>query len=106
MDATIVCRSTFMNIYSSIEEGLLNIFPDFDPARLQCMKSFLEMRHREKESEKDSESETESSEASHPSSPKGVSKQIEEQPLLPLDQPPLQAPLPQDDAAPQDHALE
>lgn len=33
MDATIVCRSSFMTIYNSIEADMQNFFPDFDLVR-------------------------------------------------------------------------
>lgn len=90
-----IYNSTFMTIYSSIEEDLNKFFPGFDLARLQCMKSYLEMWCREKEAEEDSEIESKSSEASPPSPLIGASNQSEEQPSIPSDQPPHLVPLPQ-----------
>lgn len=72
MDAAIACRFTFMKIYSSIEEDLNNVFPDFNLMRLQCVKSFLEIRHREKEVDEDSKR----------FPPKGAPEQSEDQPPI------------------------
>lgn len=67
-----------MTIYGSIEEDMNFVFPYFDLVRLQCMKTYLEMRHREKEAKERSKSESESYEVSRPSPMKGALDQSDE----------------------------
>lgn len=58
MDGVIACHSTFMVVFSSIEEDLHAINPVFPLDRLKCMKDYLEMQAGEKEVEEDVESKT------------------------------------------------
>lgn len=104
MDATIVFRSTFMAIFSSIEHDMHNHFPNFDLARLQCMKNFLEMRRQERET--DSNSETGSSEAYLPLSPKGTPTSDDGPPPLPKSETLPTHPPPSDDTTPPNSTLE
>lgn len=41
MDAFIVCHSTFMVVFTSIEEDLCNINANFPLENLSCMKDYL-----------------------------------------------------------------
>lgn len=59
MDEAITCRSTYMAVFSSIEEDIQAFFSDFDLECLQCMTDYLTMQKRVKEAkEENSESDT------------------------------------------------
>lgn len=94
-DAAQACCSTFMVVYSSIEQDLQRYFPDFDVARFQCMTSCLEMRLLEKEADYDCERQSDA----YPPRPKGAPPAEGGEPSLPEGER-LSTPFPNEHAAP------
>lgn len=62
LEATLACRSTFMEVFQSISKDLLNINANFTLENLSCVKDFLALHAWEKEvKEEDLLSKSESS---------------------------------------------